>query len=180
MRSTTLARRYAGALFDEARRLDEIDTVESDLGLMSHTLQTIPDLRQAITHPLIPSSRKKEIITRIFESSAQLVTLQFLCLLIDKRREEILEDVEIEFVQLANDFRNIQPVMVTSAIPLTAEEQSALAAKLNQFTGKQVELLMRQDESIIGGMTIKIGDTVIDGSVRGYLADLENRMLERA
>lgn len=180
MRSTTLARRYAGALFGEAQRGNATDAVESDLGLLAHSLQTIPTLRHTLTHPLIAPKRKKEIATEIFKDSIQTITLQFVSLLIDKRREDVLEDIETEFVRLANEARSIQPVTVTSAVELNADEQKALVAKLNEFTGKKVQLQMNHDASLIGGLIIKIEDTIMDGSVRGHLAALRNRMLERS
>ena len=177
MRLTTLARRYAGALFRAAKDADAIDNVESDLGLISYTLQAAPRLREALAHPLIPPARKKEIVAELFEGAIQDVTLHFLGLLIDKRREEVLEDVEPEYVRLANEFQNIMPVVVTSAVPLTSDEVAGLQAKLAEFTGKKVELELEEDPSLIGGLVVRISDTVIDGSVRGYLASLKDRLL---
>ncbi|HET6455635.1 MAG TPA: F0F1 ATP synthase subunit delta [Armatimonadota bacterium] len=177
MRSSALARRYAGALFETAKDADLIDQVESDLGLLTFTLESTPRLKETLTHPLIPPERKKEIVADLLDERVQGVTLHFLDLLIDKRRTEILEDVEEEYVRLANEYRNVMPVMVTSAIPLTCDEKSALRKVLEQSTGKTIELQLEEDPKIIGGLTIQIGDTVIDGSVRGYLEALREQLL---
>ncbi len=177
MRMTTLARRYAGALFETARQADVIDQVESDLGMIKYSLQTMPRLAETLNHPLIPRARKKEIIAQVFEDKIQNVTLRFLDLVIDKRREEILPDVEPEYVSLANEYRGIISVTVTSAVPLTRDEVKALKAKLDDLTGKRTDLVLVQDRDLIGGLTIRIGDTVIDGSVRGYLASLREQLL---
>lgn len=177
MRASALARRYAGALFAAAKDADLIDQVESDLGLLTFTLESTPRLGEVLTHPLIPADRKKEIVAGLFRDKVQGVTLDFLYLLIDKRRSEVLEDVEQEYVRLANEYRNVLPVRVTSAIPLTSEEAAALRKKLEQSTGKKVELQLSEDAEIIGGLTIQIGDKVIDGSVRGYLQSLRERLL---
>ena len=177
MRMTALARRYAGALFQAAKEADVIDKVESDLGLITYSIQTIPRLEAIITHPLIPAAKKKEIVADIFKGKIEEVTLLFLNLLIDKRRGEILEEVEAQYVVLANDFRGVVPVTAVSAVTLTPDEQKRLQAKLEEFTSKKVELSLQEDPSLIGGLTVKIGDTVIDGSVTGYLASLKRQLL---
>lgn len=177
MRNTTLARRYAGALFETALIRDAVDAVEKDLGLVTESLHTMPQLRDAIAHPLIPADRKKRIAGSVFRESVQKLTLEFLGLLIDKRREEIIEEVESEYVRLANEHRRVQPVTVTSAVPLTPEEESALAAKLREFTGKDVEMQLGLDPDLIGGVLVQIGDTVMDGSVKGHLAALREKLL---
>lgn len=179
MRTTTLARRYAGALFETARQsdvIDVIDKVESDLGMIGYSLQTMPRLVEALNHPLIPRERKKAIVSDIFKDKVQAVTLRFLELVIDKRREEILPEIEPEYVRLANDWRGIISVAVISAVPLTGDEIAALKAKLDEFTGKRTDLDLQGDPGLIGGLTVRIGDTVMDGSVRGYLASLKEKM----
>jgi F-type H+-transporting ATPase subunit delta len=180
MRMTTLARRYAGALFETARQsdvIDVLDKVESDLGLLGHALETMPNLVEALNHPLIPGERKRAIVSDVFKDKVQAVTLRFVELVIDKRREAILPDIEPEFVRLANEWRGIVAVTVTSAVPLTREEVQALKAKLDKFTGKRTELDLQEDLQLIGGLVVRIGDTVIDGSVRGHLASLREQML---
>ncbi|MBP6965011.1 MAG: ATP synthase F1 subunit delta [Armatimonadetes bacterium] len=180
MRMTTLARRYAGALFGVAKSadgIDVIDNVESDLGLIGHSLQTMPRLAEALNHPLIPPARKKAIVSEVFGGRVQDVTLRFLLLVVEKRREAVLPDVEQEYVRLANEHRGLVSVSVTSAVPLEEDQIAALKAGLDGFTGKQTELVVRVDPDIIGGVAVRIGDTVVDGSVRGYLASLREKML---
>lgn len=179
MRTTTLARRYAGALFETARRsdvIDVIDKIESDLGMIGHSLETMPKLVEALNHPLIPRARKKAIASDIFRDKVQPITLRFVQLVIDKRREGILPGIEPEYVRLANEWRGIVSVAVTSAVPLSRDEVTTLRAKLDQLTGKRTDLEMHEDPGLIGGLTVRIGDTVMDGSVRGYLASLREQM----
>jgi F-type H+-transporting ATPase subunit delta len=179
MRLTSLARRYAAALFDAAKDADIIDKVESDLGLLTYSLQTMPRLKEMMMHPLIPAARKKHLAAEIFAAEIDTLTLNFLGLLIDKRREAVIEDIESEYVQLADLFRGIIAVTVTSAVTLTHDEQSRLKTKLEGLTGKKVELDLAEDPSIMGGLIVRIGDTVIDGSVTGYLAALKDQLLGR-
>ncbi|MDI6827573.1 MAG: F0F1 ATP synthase subunit delta [Armatimonadota bacterium] len=177
MRLTVLARRYAGALFAAAKASDCIDLVESDLGLVTYSLENVPQLAEVLKQPLIPIERKKEIVKDIFSGRVQELTLDFLDLVIEKRREFILTEVEKEYVKLANEYRGVLPIKVTSAVPLTSDEKSMLRTKLEAFTGKRVELELHEDPSLIGGLVVRIGDTVIDGSVKGYLESLKNQML---
>jgi len=177
MRLTVLARRYAGALFEAAKASDLVDPVESDLGLITYSLESVPQLAEALEQPLVPIETKKEVVADIFAGRVQPVTHDFLNLVIEKRREVILRAVEGEYVRLANDFRGVVPVIVMSAVPLTADERSALRARLESVTGKKVELDLGEDPDLIGGLVARIGDTVIDGSVKGYLESLKDQLL---
>lgn len=179
MRPTALARRYAGALFGAAKDADVVDKIESDLGFLTYSLETVPRLQEVLSHPLIPADQKRGIIAEAFSEEIQQIALHFLGLLIDKRREAILPDVEQEYVRIANEFRGIVPAVVTSAAPLSADERKKLQAKLEESTGKRLDLRLEEDPSLIGGLTVRIGDTIMDGSVRGYLASLKERLLGR-
>lgn len=179
MRTNALSRRYAGALFETARKAKVIDPVESDLGLLTYSLEATPTLREALNHPLIPPDRKKSMVRELFAESVQDITLDFLGLLVDKKREAILEDVESEYLKIANEYRNIVSVRVTSAVELTPEECKVLRSKLEQFTGKNVDLQVQQDRGLIGGLIVRIGDTILDGSVAGNLIALRNQLLSK-
>ncbi len=173
-----VVRRYAKALFHAAQRTGAIDRVESDLGLVAYTLETIPSLMEAVRSPVIPRDRKKALLRDLFADKVHEVTLSFLDLLIEKRREEVVLETEPEYVLLADEARGIVKAEVTTAVPLTPEEERRLAAKLCQTTGKTIEVSTIVDPDIIGGVTVKIGDTVIDGSIRGQLEALREKLME--
>jgi len=172
-----IVRRYATALFEAARKANAIDRVESDLGLVSYALETMPSLMEAVRSPLVPRDHKKAVLRDLFADKIHEVTLSFLDLLVEKRREEVVLETEPEYVALADDARGIVKAEVTAAVHLTAEEESRLAAKLSRMTGKRAELSISVDSGIIGGLMVKIGDTVIDGSIRGQLEALRERLL---
>lgn len=177
MRMTTLARRYARALLSSAEKAGEIDRIESDLGLITYTVQTVPELHATLNHPLLPAERKSAIVADVFSRRIAPLTLQFLNLLIDKRRVGVLDEIEQEYVRLANELRGVVPALVTSAVALTHEEQNQLKEKLDQYTGRGVTLTLELDPMLIGGLTVRIGDKVIDGSIKGYLAALKSKLL---
>lgn len=172
-----IVRRYAAALFARARKADAIDRIESDLGLVTHTLRACPDLVDALVSPVIPADKKHAIIAGVFGGSIHEITLSYLDLLVEKRREEAAVLTEAEFVDMANEARGIVDAEVTTAVRLSEDEVSALRSKLSAVTGKNVQLKLAVDSAIIGGVAVRIGDRVIDGSVRGQLVALREKLL---
>lgn len=172
-----IVRRYATALFNAASKAGVVDAVESDLGLVGYTIESSPALWDAMVSPIIPPAKKRQILGDIFGGKVQEITLAYLGLLMDKRREEALRVTESEYVLLANEARGIVQAEVTSATPLDEDQEARLVSKLAATTGKKIELAKRVDPAVIGGVLVRIGDTVIDGSVRGQLAALREKLL---
>ena len=98
-------------------------------------------------------------------------------LLIDKRRITLLADIEEEFSKLSNEAQGILIADVTTAEPASADQQQKIADRLADLTGKQVKLRLHEDEKLIGGVVVKIGDRRIDGSVAGRLETLKKELL---
>ncbi|NLN76710.1 MAG: ATP synthase F1 subunit delta [Armatimonadetes bacterium] len=172
-----IVRRYAAALFSAASDANVVDDVESDLGLVGHTVESSPALREVIHSPVVDRSVKVKILQDIFAGKIQQVTSVFLKLLVDKNREEALALTKPEYVLLANQARGIVQAEVISAVPLSKEQQSRLVEKLNATTGKKIQLVEKVEPEISGGIIVRIGDTVIDGSIRGQLAALREQFL---
>lgn len=172
-----IVRRYATALFNAASKAGLVDRIESDLGLISYTFENSPRLIESIASPLIPEKVKREVARSIFEGKVHETTLNYMYLLIEKRRAEAISVTEEEFVLLANEARGIIRADVTTAVELDADHQKALAARLSEFTGKNVSISLIVDPDIKGGVMVKIGDRLIDGSIRGQLAALREKLL---
>lgn len=176
---TRIVRRYTAALFASAQAENALDLVESDLGLITYSFESIPSLEEAIVSPIIPSAKKREIISSIFKEKVHETTLFYLYLLIDNRREGVIRATEAEYIRLANEARGMIAGHVTSAVELTEGEMTRLRAKLSAHTGRRVNISVDVDPSIIGGLIVRIGDTIMDGSIAGHLERLRDEFLGR-
>lgn len=171
-----IAGRYAQALYEIAAQEKKVDDLEQELLAVEQLLKQHPDLRKILLHPQITPVAKKELLKKLFEGRLSEITGNFLALLIDHRRESFLGDIVAEFVAIANAARNIITAQVTSAVELSDKEKSSMAKVLNQAAGKKVLVSYVVDPHLIGGVVVRMGDRVIDGSVRTRLASLRERL----
>jgi F-type H+-transporting ATPase subunit delta len=178
MIATRIVRRYAAALFRAAQKDGLIDAVESDLGLVSFVFENSPDMWGAIRSPVVSADKKHQILRDVLSGRVHPVTLNYLDLLVDKRREEAIAHTQEEYITLANEARGLVEADVTTAVALEPEDEARLRDKLGQVTGKNVRLRKVVDSEIVGGVTVRIGDRVIDGSIRGRLAALKEKLSE--
>lgn len=165
-----LAGRYASALFQAASAKGEEQKVQADLG-SAHKL--LLDAMGALRHPRVPPASKKKLLHDALADKVGATTLNFLNLLVDKKRFELMVMVSANFAKLAAEKRGSAKAHVRTARPLSAEEQKQLAAKLKIFSGKEIELDVKEDPELIGGIAVKIGDWVLDSSLRGQLRRLK-------
>lgn len=174
---TRVARRYASALFQTAVAAGASEAVERDMAAFMNLWAGEGGLRFALVSPLIPADRKKAVLAGVLGNDANSVTSSFLNLLVDKRREEVLPAAYEEFSRQADEARNLVRAKVTVAAPLVPAQETALRAALEQRTGKHVEMETSVEPGILGGVVVRMGDTILDGSVRGSLERLRERLL---
>lgn len=175
-----VAKRYASALFTAARKTGKLDSVEADLATLEKLWSEIPALRQALESPLVPSDRKQEIVDKSLASGLDPLTRSFLHLLIEKRRVEILLTVREEFDRQADEARGLLRAHAVVAFEMDDVQRAALVSALEKRTGKLVELTVDVDTAVIGGAVVRMGDKIIDGSVRGSLERLREQMLRES
>lgn len=180
MKDTRVAKRYAAALFDVAKRNNILDAVGADMTLIERFVAEVPYLRAVLLQPLVSDERKNKVVTDAFGDRVTATSLNFLKLLIRKRREELVDVCIAEFRALYAATHNQTDAVATTAVPLTPEQTERLTQSLQKLTGKTVQLTAVVDPAIIGGTVVRMGDTVIDGSVRGRLERLEQHLLGRA
>lgn len=179
-RDLRAARRYAAALFATANKQGSLDAVTDDLHKIVDLMDSTPALENMWSSKVVPTGKKRELVGMVLGSGINALTLSFLRLLADKRREDILRLVRMEVQQLSDTSRRLVRAEATFALQPTDAERSALVASLEKRTGEHVELSVQVDPSILGGVVVRMHDTIIDGSVRGTLENLREQLLQEA
>jgi len=177
MKDVRVARRYAAALFGVAERDGILDSVAQDLTLISRFVAEVPYLRAVLNQPLVSDERKNKVANDAFGDRVTATSLNFLKLLIRKRREELIDECVREFRLRLAERNNTVDATATSAVPLSPAQAERLTESLAHMTGKTVHLTAEVDGAIVGGVIVRLGDTIIDGSVRGRLQRLEQQLL---
>ena len=177
MLTNQVALKYAQAAYELAAEKNKLDLAQTQLEMVEGAVRTHSELANLFYHPRVPAAAKKEVLKQIFGGQLEDFINKFLLVLIDKHRENLLPAIVQEYVRLANEERNITEAEVTTAFSLSADQLAALAAKLGQVTGKTVILKTHVDAKILGGVVVKMGDKMIDGSVQRQLQSMQAALL---
>jgi F-type H+-transporting ATPase subunit delta len=154
----------------------DLDEVEDGLFRFERVLAAEPSLRAALTDRLLPAERKLELLHRLLDGKVADVTFGLIERAVLAPRGRTIERVLREFSELAASRRERQIARVTTAIPLDEDQQERLAAALRTSLGRDVRLQVIVDPSLVGGMTVRIGDELIDGSVSRHLTEARRRL----
>jgi F-type H+-transporting ATPase subunit delta len=168
------ATRYAQAAFELARDRGELDVWERDLRTLAEAL-AVPGVLAFVTGRQAPPEAKEEFLQRVLGQPAPLVW-NFVRLLSSKSRLALLPQIVERFQELLDEERGIAHAQVVTAVQMSDEERQALARRLSQLTGKQVEVKAFVEPEILGGLIARIGDRLIDGSARTKLLALKRRL----
>jgi F-type H+-transporting ATPase subunit delta len=172
-----VARRYSSALFDIAVRDDTVDVISSDLTLVESFVRDVPYLRAVLMQPLVSEDQKVKVLSEAFGDRTTATTLNFLYLLVRKRRENLIDEVIADYRRLADEQAGRVTAHVKSAVPLTGDQLIAITKSLQLKTGKNVQLTTEVTAEILGGLLVRIGDHVIDGTLRGRLERVRQQLL---
>lgn len=171
-----VGRRYALALFGAASHLDVVASVEDDLRAIVSLVKNDPEFRQFLLSPYTSRDERVRICEKLFSDRVTALSMQVLRVVLVKRREAELPSIFDEFVRIRREAQNVTHVTVTSAIELTEAQRTALVAKLSVRMGGTIEADYRVDPRVIGGVRVAYGNHILDGSVRGALDRLRERL----
>lgn len=177
MRDETVARNYAEALFDLARRHEGVDVFGEGIGLVARLVDENPRVRQFLETPRIDAEDKKDVLRKTFGGRVPPLLLNFLLVVVDKRRQRLLGRIAVEYAALVDDFENRVHVDVTVARPLDDETSAALERRLSAFLGKTAVPHLRVEPAILGGVVVRSGDTIYDGSLRRRLDRMRRQLM---
>ncbi len=168
-----LAWRYGKALFQAAAEKDQDGKLHAELAASQTALL---DHQGMLRHPMVSAEQKKKKLEQVLSGKVSPVTLRFLELLIDKKRFDLLPMVALDVGKLVADKNHVAKAHVRTARPLSADAQQKLKQKLKDFAGKNIELEIKEDPELIGGLIVRLGDWVLDSSLRGQLKGMREAL----
>jgi len=173
-----IAKTYSDALFEVGFEENKLDEFLQELTFVADTFKAYPEFFTIIRSPEINKGEKKEIITEIFRGKLSLEMLNFLKIIIDKNRIFYIEEIKREFERRVNDHKGIIKAVVYTVVPLSDEERGKLKEKLDKITGKNTEIVNKIDKDIVGGVLVRVGDKVIDGTIKARLDELKDSLAQ--
>jgi F-type H+-transporting ATPase subunit delta len=175
-----VATQYAEAVLDLALNPDTPDLqdiIAKDLALISEVMQNNPGFELVFEHPSVPAEEKKAFLVTHFKTHVNDLTMRLLELLNDKRRLALMPQIASKYHALLNERNHIITAKLVCSDQLSDKSLADIKARLTEHLGKKLELDVSVDSSLIGGFLLKLGDQVIDGSLKGKLRAIEKTLL---
>ncbi|HLY83040.1 MAG TPA: ATP synthase F1 subunit delta [Acidimicrobiales bacterium] len=167
---------YAAALFEVAKAEGSLDTVEDELFKVARTLEANEDLRATLSDAAIPVERRQQIIESLLGGKASPITTTLVSFVVGAGRSKNLPEIIDKLVARAAQERHEAVAEVRTAYPIDEERRERLAEVLGSATGKHVTVKVVIDPSVLGGVVARVGDTVIDGTIRHRLEQLRESL----
>jgi F-type H+-transporting ATPase subunit delta len=174
-----IAEVYSRALFDVAKERDVLDDVHDQLGQFAEALDESHDLQVFFFSPYFSSQEKKDGIGKMIEGADENF-VRFLELLAERHRMPAIFRIRRDFDELYAEERQLLPVTITSAVELDDKTVKEIAQKVEEQTGREVQLTRKVDPDVIGGLVMRVGNIVMDGSIRSRLERLRKQVAKAA
>ena len=180
MRDATIARNYAEALLALARKSDDLQGWGRMIDDVANAIDRDDRLRRFLEAPQISSDEKNAVLSKAYEDRAPRLFLRFLQRLVKNRRQMLIPDIANEYRDLVDEVEGRVHAQVTLATEPDAEQRASIARQLTHTLGKPVVPQVRVNPNILGGIIVRVGDRVMDGSIRRRLGILRGRMLAKS
>lgn len=172
--------RYAKALLELAEDHNVLEQTLQDVLLIKETIDGSRDLLIVLQSPVIKPEKKVAILEDIFGGAVNDLVHKFITLIAQKNRQSMIDEIVNSFIEIYNDHVGIIEAQVSVAKKLTDKQLERVTSRIAEVTGKKVQVSENVDEDLRGGMSIKIADTVYDGTVKHKLEQLEDVFLSSA
>jgi len=179
MRETTIARNYAEALLSLARKSDDLPGWGRMIDDVANAIERDHRLRNFLEAPQISADQKNAVLSKAFEDRAPRLFLRYLQRLVKNRRQMLIPAIANEYRDLVDEVEGRVHAQVTLAKEPDAEQRAAIARQLTHTLGQPVIPQVRINPNILGGIIVRVGDRVMDGSIRRRLGILRGKMLAR-
>ena len=176
MIAAQVAKKYANALFLSTRQRGLVEQAYEQFTDLKGMLEKDRSLIRFLASPKIEEEQKLDLVRSVFANRLEPLFVEFLAVLVEKRRAGFLIEVIDEFDRLVEFEKGIARVTVYTAVPMTPDEETRLVQKLTAKTGKKIELEKKVDPGIIGGVIVVMHDEIVDGSVSHGLTELEEQL----
>ncbi|MCD4772527.1 MAG: ATP synthase F1 subunit delta [Bacteroidales bacterium] len=173
MRQTRISKRYAKALFDMAIDIKMLDQTTKDMELVISVCKENKDFRLLLQSPIINSKKKIAIINALFEKHLQKISLHFLLIITNKRREAYLESIAKEFINLYKKYKNIITTYLKTVVKIDDDIKNKILDLMKKQTGGEIELIEEIKEELLGGFVLDFGDNKYDASILKQIEDLK-------
>jgi F-type H+-transporting ATPase subunit delta len=176
MNESKITVRYAKALFVLAKENNAFEPLKNDMALLYQCIHDLPELQYVIQSPVIKVSEKVKVFNETFKSSFSPITLSFITLVLENRREEYLLGISRYFLTLIKKEQGIQSAEIVTAIPLNEELRKSLLHFITHKFKTKVDLNETVDEKLIGGFILRVGDQQVDASISNKLAQIKTSL----
>lgn len=173
---TIVAKRYAKALFEAAQGRNLVSPVEEELRLIVQALADNKDFEALLQHPKLDLETKKGMLSSVFKTQVSDIVYNTLILLVERGRGTLVPALYDYYVNISNEALGQADALVISPFPLNEQEKQAVSTQFGKLIGKTIRVDNEVNPGLLGGIQVKIGDRLYDGSLSGKLSRMETRL----
>ncbi len=177
MNNSLISVRYAKALFLLSKEKGQVDNVYKDMSMLSGYCNDNDEFRKLLTSPVITPSKKKKVLRTVFQKHVNELTVNFLDIMVDNRRESILASIARNFIDFYKDEKRVKSVALYTAFQLDDEYLSKIRDLLQNELDAKIEMTVRVRDNLIGGFILMVDGKMMDTTVANKLKELKKRLL---